>query len=103
MPGSPPLTARAEKVSAVEGGRGRGKGAGRARGSGGAVRIEEARGRTAHSGFTQSQGMHLRGGVPPHPAPAFSYESKSACAFGTRDGCTRVGEGADRWEWGTVT
>lgn len=29
-------------------------------------------------------------GAPPH-TPAFSYESKSACAIGTRDGYTRVG------------
>lgn len=93
MPGSPPLTARAEKVSAVAGGGGRGKGAGRASCVwGGAVCIEEARGRTAHFGVHTELTDAPERGCP----PTFSYESKSACAIGTRDGCTRVGEGRYR-------
>lgn len=56
MPGSPPLTARTEKVSAVSGGGGRGKGVGRAPGGGGAVYIEEAQGRTAHFGVHRAEG-----------------------------------------------
>lgn len=61
-------------------------------GGGGAVCIEEARGRTTHFGVHTELTDAPERGCP----PTFSYESKSACAIGTRDGCTRVGEGRDR-------